>query len=166
MRAEECRMWRERIGALVLGQLDPDERAATEAHLDGCPDCRAEAAALAPVAALLSRADPDRLDPVPSPPAQLADRIARRIAAERRAANRRRARFGLGAAAAAAAAAVFAALVLGGSPSRTSAETVAFRSLPEGASAQASLEPRPWGTQVSIRVHGFRPGTMCEVWLR
>jgi len=32
---------------LVLGQLDPDERAATEAHLDGCPDCRAEAEALA-----------------------------------------------------------------------------------------------------------------------
>src|SRR5919109_323609 len=68
MRAEECRIWRERIGALVLGQLSEDERAATEAHLEGCPACRAEADALAPVAALLSRADPDRLAPAPAPP--------------------------------------------------------------------------------------------------
>jgi anti-sigma factor RsiW len=42
MTAEECRIWRQRIGALVLGQLEPDERAATEAHLDGCPACREE----------------------------------------------------------------------------------------------------------------------------
>ena len=53
MKAEGCREWRERIGALVLGQLPEEERFATEAHLDGCPACRAEAEALAPVAALL-----------------------------------------------------------------------------------------------------------------
>ena len=68
MKAEACREWRERIGALVLGQLPEDERFATEAHLDGCPACRAEAEALAPVASLLGRADPDRLAPAPAPP--------------------------------------------------------------------------------------------------
>src|SRR6476659_10193687 len=167
MRADECRIWREQIGALVLGQLDADERTATEAHLDGCPECRAEAAALAPVAAMLSRADPERLTPAPAPPAYLGDRIARQIAAERRVARRRHVRLGLGlgAVAAAATAAVLIALVASG-PSSAPSETVAFRALPNDASAQATLQSRPWGTAVNVRVRGFRPGTLCTVWLR
>jgi hypothetical protein len=170
MTAEGCRVWRERLGALVLGQLDPDERAATEAHLEGCPECRAEAEVLAPAAALLSRADPDRLTPAPAPPARLGDRIARRIAAERRAARRRRVRLGLGiggaAAAAVAAGALAIAIIGGGSTHHAGSENVAFRSLPNGASAQATLEPQPWGSAVTVRVRGFRPGTLCTVWLR
>src|SRR5438477_12628349 len=112
MTAEECRIWRERIGALVLGQLARGEKAATEAHLDGCPECRAEAEALAPVAALLERADPDRLAPAPALPADLGDRIARRIAAERRAARRRRMRWGVGLGATAAAATAMTILAI------------------------------------------------------
>lgn len=167
MRADACRAWRERIGALVLAQLDADQRAATEAHLEGCTACRAEAEALASVATLLSRADPERLIPAPAPPAHLGDRIARRIAAERRAKRRRQVRLGLGVGAAcvAAAAAVLIA-VISGSPRATPSETVAFRALPGHASAQATLEPRPWGSAVKIRVRGFHPGTLCEVWLR
>jgi hypothetical protein len=165
MRAEECRIWRERIGALVLGQLSDDERAATEAHLEGCPACRAEAEALAPVAALLSRADPDRLAPVPAPPRQLGERIVRRISAERRARRRRRFGIGIGLAGATAAAATLAISLIGSSES-TTARQVAFRSLPRGASAEATIAPRPWGSDVSIRVEGFRPGTICRVWLR
>jgi hypothetical protein len=30
----------------------------------------------------------------------------------------------------------------------------------------ATLEPRPWGSDVSVRVRGFPPGTLCNVWLR
>src|SRR6476659_10118087 len=169
MKADDCRIWRERIGALVLGQLDADERTATEAHLDGCSGCRAEAEALAPVAAMLSRANPEQLTPAPAPPADLGDRIARRIAAERRAARRRHVRLGLGlglgAAVAAATAAVLIAVVASG-PSGTPSETVAFRALPRDVSAQATLEPRPWGSTVNVRVRGFRPGTLCTVWLR
>ncbi|MGH3584881.1 MAG: sigma-70 family RNA polymerase sigma factor, partial [Pseudonocardia sp.] len=37
------------LGAYVLGHLDPTERTAVEAHLDCCPDCRAELAEHAPV---------------------------------------------------------------------------------------------------------------------
>jgi anti-sigma factor RsiW len=170
MTVEGCRDWRERIGALALGQIEPGERAATEAHLEACPACRAEAQALAPVAALLSRADPDRLAPTPAPPARLGDRIARRIAAERRDARRRRARRGLGlalGASAAAATAVLAIAVLtGGSSSAPKSHIAAFRSLPDGASAQAVVEPEPWGSDVTVRVRGFRPGTLCTIWLR
>jgi hypothetical protein len=166
MKAEGCREWRERIGALPLGQLPEEERFATKAHLDGCPACRAEAEALAPVASLLGRADPDRLVPAPAPPPRLGERIVGRIAVERRAERRRRTRLRLGLTAAAAAAVVAAVVTLGGSDQSTPSETVAFRSLPRGASAEATLAPRPWGSEVSVRVHGFRPGTLCQVWLR
>ncbi len=168
MKPEECREWRERIGALVLGQLPEDERFAVEAHLEGCPACRAEAEALASVAPLLKRADPDRLTPAPAPPPRLGERIARRIATERRAERRRRThrRLGFGAAAAAAAAAATVAVIILGSSESTPSQTVAFRSLPRGASVEATLTPRPWGSDVSLQVRGFRPGTLCQVWVR
>jgi Anti-sigma-K factor rskA/Putative zinc-finger len=169
MKAEGCREWRERIGALVLGQLPERERFATEAHLDGCAACRAEAEALAPVASLLERADPDRLGPAPAPPPRLGERIARRITAERRAERRQRIRLRLGlaaAATAAAAAVVVVVVTMVGSDQTTPSETVAFRSLPRGAYARATLETRPWGSEISVHVYGFRPGTLCQVWLR
>ena len=165
----ECRPWRERLGAYALGQLDPGERAATEAHLDGCAECREELRALAPVAVALSRADPERVHEAPTPPPDLGERIARIAAGERR--SRRRARlrlgFGLGGATAAVAAAAIAlAIFTGGSEGPAQAEAVAFRSLPPGASAQVTLTPSPWGSEVAVHVDGFRPGTMCQIWLR
>ena len=170
MTTDDCRMWRERLGALVLGQLGPEERAATEAHLEGCPDCRAEHESLAPMAAVLRRADPERLAPTPTPPPELVNRITRRIGAERRNVRRRRVRvgFGLAAAAAAATAAVLLALSLTGAPNDTGqpVHAVTFRDLPRDVSVNASLEPRPYGSDVRVWVHGFRPGTLCTVWLR
>ena len=169
MTADECRIWRERLGAYVLGQLSEEERVATDAHLEGCPDCRAEADALSPMAAMLEHADPERLSPAPAPPPELGDRIARRIAAERGATRRRRLwfGFGLGAAAAAATAAVLLAISLTGStPTQPQPETVAFKGLPQGVSVDASLQARAWGSDVSLHVRGFRPGTLCTVWLR
>lgn len=169
MKAEGCREWRELIGALLLGQLSEQERFATEAHLDGCPACRAEAEAIAPVASMLGRADPDRLGPAPAPPARLRERIFGLIAAEHRGERRRRIRLRLGlaaATAAATAAAVIAVVGLTDSDRSTPAETVAFRALPRGAFAEATVAPRPWGSEISLKVYGFRRGTLCQVWLR
>jgi hypothetical protein len=70
------------------------------------------------------------------------------------------------AAAVAGAAAVVVVVSMAGSDRSTPAETVAFRSLPRGASAEATLASRPWGSEISVEVHGFRPGTLCQVWLR
>jgi Putative zinc-finger/Anti-sigma-K factor rskA len=169
MKAEGCREWRERIGALVLGQLSEDERFATEAHLDGCPACRAEVEALDPVASLLERVDPERLAPTPAPPPDLGEQIIRRIAAERRIERRRRTRLRLGVAAAAAAvvaAAVVVVVGMVGSDQSTPSQTVAFGSLPRDTFAEATLAARPWGSEVNIKVYGFRTGTLCQVWLR
>jgi hypothetical protein len=171
MTAEACRDWRERLGAYVLDQLPDDERAAVRAHLDGCAACRAEADSLAPLAGLLPMVDPDHLDaPAPTPPPQLADRVARSIAAARRGGRRRRRMrisLALSGAAAAVAAAV-AALVLVSSPGGEDreAQRVAFRSLPPGVDVGATLEPRSFGTQIHMRVAGFSSGTLCRVFLR
>jgi len=57
----------------LLGELAPEEHAAFEAHLHGCPGCRAEVHDLADAAALA----------VGAPPADLLARLRRRIAGER-----------------------------------------------------------------------------------
>ncbi|MDD7963719.1 zf-HC2 domain-containing protein [Actinomycetospora lemnae] len=50
---------REQLGAYALGQLEGAERDEVATHLDTCPACRAELAALAPLAGPLARIDPD-----------------------------------------------------------------------------------------------------------
>jgi len=170
MTAEGCREWRERLGAYVLGHLTEDERAATSAHIEGCAACRAEAESLAPLAELLPIADPARLTTAPAPSAGLADRIAARIARERRVKRRRRRRrlaIGLsGATAAAATATVLLAIVLSSPGTGASAQRVSFGSLPDGVAIGATLQPRPFGTEIRMNVHGIRSGTLCRVFLR
>jgi hypothetical protein len=170
MTVEGCREWRERLGAYVLGQLPTDERAATAAHIEGCAACRAEAESLAPIAELLPKADPAQLGTAPAPPAELADRISARIAREGECTQRRqRKRLTLvlsAAAAGAAAAAVLLVVLLSSPESGSSAQTVAFRSMPRGVAISATLEPRPFGTEIRMHVYGVRSGTLCRVFLR
>jgi anti-sigma factor RsiW len=112
MKTDDCRDWRQLLGAYALGDLGAEERAGLEAHLEGCPSCRAEAEALGTVAQLLPLADPDRFShPAPQPSPDLGQRIAATIGGEQRViVRRRRWRFGLAlSGAAAAAAAVVAA---------------------------------------------------------
>jgi Putative zinc-finger len=170
MTVEGCREWRERLGAYVLGHLPEDERAATAAHLEGCGDCRDEAELLAPLAELLPKADPAQLGAAPAPPAELGDRITAQIAGEgrqRRSRRRKRLTLGFSAAAATAATAAVLLLTVGSSPAPTQpGETVTFRSLPRGVQIAATVEPRPFGTQIRMNVHGIRSGTLCRVSLR
>lgn len=169
MTAEGCREWRERLGAYVLEQLTEDESAATAAHIEGCAACRAEAESLAPIAELLPKADPARLGAAPAPPTELADRIAARIAREGGLMQRRRRRLAIGfsgAVAAAAAAAVLLVVVLSPSGSGSAVQTVSFKSMPRGVAIEATLEPRPFGTEIRMNVRGIRSGTLCRVFLR
>ena len=170
MRAEGCREWRESLGAYALGQLPGDERAGLEAHLEGCPGCRAELAELEPVARVMPLADPERVGAAASLPSGLGDRIAATIASEGRAARRSRRRLRLGlalsGATAAVAAAVLAIFVLAGGSSSGPAQRVSFSSLPPGMRIAATLEPRAYGTEVHMYVDGVRSGTLCRVALR
>src|SRR5215212_9419810 len=68
---EEHHPYREQIGAFLLGELDGGELEAMQAHLNGCPECRAEVGELEPVVAVLADADPDRIDEYAWPPGDL-----------------------------------------------------------------------------------------------
>ena len=70
MTADDHRDWRLSLGAYALGDLPADERAALAAHLEGCPECRAELRELEGVAALLPLADPARIEAPRGAPAR------------------------------------------------------------------------------------------------
>jgi len=172
MTAEGCREWRELVGAHALGQLADDERAALEAHLEGCPECRAELDSLAGVARLMPLADPARFGAAPRPPAALGDRVlaaveSERRAGERRVRGRRRRRFGLALSGAVPVAAALAIFVLGGGGGEGQPEReVAFHSLPPRMEIDTTLVPHSFGTEIHVYVSGVRSGTLCRVFLR
>jgi len=170
MRSEQCRQWREQIGALVIGGLDAAESAALLAHMDNCDECRSEAESLAGTANLLDLVDPARLAaPAPSPPDGLAERISERIGEEKRQRRRRRTTLAGGGVAFAAAAAAIAAIVLPGNSGTSQSQDVqnlAFAGLPGGVTINAALEPRPSGTEIRMSVRGIRSGTLCRVFVR
>lgn len=165
----DCRDWRELLGVYALGQLEGDERAGLEAHLEGCAQCREELALLEPVARMLPHADPERFESAPQPPPELGARIAATIAGERQQTEKRRRRrlfggFALGGATAALAAAVLAIFVLGGGSGGEPAKHVKFAS--QGVTIDATLKPHAYGTEIRMYVHGVESGTLCKVSLR
>lgn len=168
MTTESCREWRESLAAHALGTISERERAALEAHLEGCPACRAELESLAGVARLLPLANPEHFDTAPAPPPALADRVAATIRAERRTLRRRRLRLGLAfsGATAAVAAAVLAIFVLSGGGSSTPEQHVAFQALPPGLQIDATLQPHAYGTEIHMYVKGAPSGTLCRVFVR
>jgi hypothetical protein len=170
MKTENCREWRQSLGAYALGHLTPGERAGLEAHLDGCPECRAEMQALKGVALLLPHADPERFDSAPpQPSADLGKRIFASLGAEReQKVRRRRWRFGFafGGAAVAVAAAVLALVILPVGGESQPQQEVRFGALPKGIEIGARLEPHAFGTEIHMYVSGVRSGTLCRVFLR
>jgi hypothetical protein len=169
MKTDDCRHWKESLGAHALGQLSGQEKIALEAHLEGCAACRDEADSLLAVSRLLPHADPAHFGPAPQPPAELGRRIAATIGSERRAKRReRRLRLGLGfsGVAAAVAAAALAIFVLSGGESGGPEQQIAFRSLPDGVKIGATLEPQAFGTEIHMYVKGISSGTLCRVYMR
>jgi Putative zinc-finger len=167
MKTDGCREWRESLGAYALNQLPDHERTGLEAHLEGCPECRAELESLESVARMMPLADPERFGTPPVPPPELGDRVAASIRDERRSLRRRRRRLGFAfGGATAAAAAVLAIFVLSGGSEPEAEQRVAFGSLPPGMEITATLEPRAFGTEIHMYVKGVRSGTLCRVTLR
>jgi putative zinc finger protein len=168
MTTESCREWREALAAHALGTIPERERAAIEAHLEGCAACRTELESLAGVARLLPLANPEHFDTAPAPPPALADRVAATIRAEQRTVRRRKLRLGLAlsGATAAVAAAVLAIFVLPGGGNSTPEQHIAFQSLPPGLQIEATLEPHAYGTEIHMYVKGAPSGTLCRVFVR
>jgi Putative zinc-finger len=72
------------LGAYALGALDPDETRVVDAHLAGCPDCRAEVAELNELHAMLGEVPPEAfLDGPPEDGDLLLQRTLRQVRSER-----------------------------------------------------------------------------------
>jgi Putative zinc-finger len=175
MSTESCREWRESLGAHALGRLPDEERAALEAHLEGCAACRGELESLAGVTSLLPLADPERFGSIPALPPSLADRVVATIRSEHRASRQRKWRLGfsLGGATAAVVVILLALIVLPGGNSDSAPEQhVAFGSapggtpVPPGMKISATLIPHAYGTEIHMYVKGAPSGTLCRVFLR
>jgi Putative zinc-finger len=161
MNPEPHRKWRELLGSFALGQLTSEDRAALEEHLEGCEECRAEAAEMAEVAALLPAAEVGRIHERILPPADLGERVVSRVNAARFSERRRggwRAAIGLGVAAALLS--IFAVIVLRPSdtPPPSGPEQVTFQALPPGAEATAELTAGAEVTEIKIKVRRMPPG--------
>lgn len=165
MTDDSCRHMREELGSYALGHLAPDEAVALEAHLEGCPSCRAEAASLRALASIMPLADPTR-DAAPAPPPGLGEKIEHEVQRERFRARRRRVTRRGAIAGAVAAAVVAAVLVIGPfGGSGDNAQALAFSGGGGDVSISGTLEPGPLGTQIRMEVSGVRSGTLCRVFL-
>ncbi|MDQ1731325.1 MAG: hypothetical protein QOK10_1484 [Pseudonocardiales bacterium] len=69
--------------AYVLDALDPEDRAAFEGHLRGCPLCQAQVAELRGIPPLLAKADPETWAPGP-PPESLLPRLLWQVRIQQR----------------------------------------------------------------------------------
>jgi anti-sigma factor RsiW len=172
----EHRELRELLGVAALGALEPAEHDRLQAHLDGCPSCRAELAELTPLAARLAAVDPDALDETPTPPPGLGAVVLARIAAEEQRSGpprhraipltRRRALRPVLAAAAVVGVAAAGATVgwlARPVPEPPPLEPVSVQAVDPGVEARADLIPHTWGVEVRLTGTGFADGEVYRV---
>ncbi|SOC47910.1 Putative zinc-finger [Blastococcus aggregatus] len=149
------------LGAYVLGALDPDERAAVEAHLRTCPSCAAQLAEFSPLPALLDRVRREDLGPDDLRPAEVAPTAALfdRLSAAAGPAPRIRARtWALVAAVVVAVLGIGIGVVARGGDGE---QTVTAAAGAVRATVIASTVDD--GSALEISVAGMRPGEECRV---
>ena len=169
-----CRTFRELLGVYVVGAIEPAERAAVDAHLSQCYECREELAALARLPALLHRVhaaeaerilltSPPQSDPA-EPSAEMLDSLLARVVAKRRTRRFR----GLFAAAAAVLIAVGGGVAVSEATAPhpgTSVDVATASKGPLVVTVRYSATSRG-GTHMWVRASGFRQWTSCEFWVR
>ena len=156
------------LGAYVLGALEPADRAELDAHLTDCAACREELASYAGLPALLSRVSLQEADDgPPSPPPALLPRLLGAVERERDRDARRLHRWQAGTAtlATAAAAAVLLPLVGPGLTDQAPSPRPLVAAQNVTATGKLTLEPRPWGTAVHLRLRDLPPAASYTAWV-
>lgn len=160
-----CAEWQGHLAGWLVAQLDPAEEAALDRHLAACSACRAEAGSLLVVAAVSLGADPGGEPWQPAlddaPPPDLGERIAARVAAERRRPVRRRVAIALVAVAAAGALGV----VLRPGDAAVDGEPVVFARRAPGVEAAAVVAAEDGGSLVALTASGLDPDLTYALWL-
>ncbi len=165
------RALREQLGSYALGQLGDVESGAIGAHLDGCADCRAELAEIAPLAGDLRLVDTSRLTGLPTPPPELGGQILAAVSAEKKLVDRRERRqrtrrTALVSAAAAAVLGLGAALgtqlvepQVAPAPVISKGPYEEIRVTTSGVTvSKAGLVPHTWGIELKVEGAGFVAG--------
>jgi len=153
-----CIRWQGELAMRSIGKLEPEIAVGLQAHLDGCAECREQAAELAPLADALGFASPAAVEDPEADrvPPRLQESVLSRLESEARQARRRsRRRVGVVAtvgAGIAAAVVVVVASVGSGSPA-PSGRVVALSGAP-GAAGSITLVRSSSGTEVILREHG------------
>lgn len=158
---------REMLGYYVTGRLDESDRLRVEAHLDGCPACRAEVAELRSTVRKLDLVDVNRIDAEPSPPPGLGEDVIRHVLAAQSVRRPPRSRSLL-------IAATIVALLLGlgvgwwlKPPPATVAlpptESVAVQVDQATLVASAKLVNHTWGVEIQLTATGFQIGHDYQV---
>ena len=165
------RRLRELLGSYALGHLPRTQTAAVRAHLDGCAQCRAELAELAPLGDDLRGIDPERLSTVVTPPPDLGERIRAAVVDERRLRDGRvRASRLLAAAAAVAAVLAVGAIGFAVGDRRADGPPQPFEAVAveagAGVVADAGIVPHTWGVEIKLVATGFTPGESYAVTVR
>lgn len=165
--SDDHRRIREQLGALAIGVADPRQRAALEAHLAGCAQCREELARLEQVAGALSVLAGEPASVPFEAPRSVAERLFTELAVQRRRRGRRARVWASAGAAVAAALAVLAVVVLPtrGAPAPQPREVV-FLLAPAGVSASAEVRDWRWGSQVYLEITGLPDDQLLGVWLQ
>jgi hypothetical protein len=140
-----CASVREQLAALAYGDLPSDEAAVLRDHLETCPDCRGEYAALEALRHALDAVPPVRPDPpvdLPRLYREVAERQARKLRRWRRAAV----------AVSAAAAALLGLALLPRLEVRVQADqlTLRWRKTPEAPERPAPEPPKPPAPPVAV----------------
>ena len=141
------------LGVYVLGAAETGERARVEAHLRGCPACRAELMRLAPLPGLLASVPAD-LRPAGRLPGEATGQAA---PAGARARPDRRWQ-------AVAAAACVAAIA--GAAHRPASVTLTGANPAMHVTATAALAATSWGTSIQLRLRGLPRNVPCRLIVR
>ena len=162
-----CTRWQGELAMQALGKLEPEVAIALQAHLDGCAECRAERALLAPVVGALRVGSPQSVEDPDAEwvPPQLQESVLGRIESEARF-ERHRTRRRVGMAAVVAAGIAAAAVVVASTGSPPPAGRTVALSGPSGTVASITLRASSSGTDVTLREHGQPVGQDFVVTMR
>lgn len=156
---------RRSLASYVLGALAPEHRRHLDEHLLGCPECREELSSYAGLPGLLSRLDlAEATGGTLLPPPSLLPSTLAAVESQRTARTRQLARWRAATAAVAVAAAVTGVLALAGTPSSPASERPLVAAAGVGSSGTVSMQPRPWGTELNLRLQGLPPSGEFEAY--
>ena len=155
-----CKHWQGLIAEHALTTPRPID-ADLDAHLSTCADCTAVFAEFQATAAALAHATPAPGVSV-SAPAGLDTRIMRQL---HQAQQQRRTRRTVFAVCGTVAAAILLVVAVASIHDSTPPTGDQIGLVADGIHGNATLETRPWGTQVHLTGTGFKPGQQYNLWL-